>query len=221
MAESLSKKQQELLDKINTPGVYVNEEQMVIGRGKYEKADTRTLDALYRRRLVRKLRNGKWSVTPAGRKAAKTNTGKDVSSEATKTIRGKNGIGKRGPLPGHGGKPKGAVRERTWNARDLMIRLEAELGRPVDPLEGMVRIAHKLEDAGNHSAALEAWKALAQYQYPKLSNIEHVGAGGGPVQHQHEIDVTKLTNKELDILEKLQSKMVVADAGGEEAGNSV
>jgi hypothetical protein len=189
----LSKSQQDLIDDL-VGGCQIDKQGYVIGNGVHRKADTRTVKALYARRLIRRHRDKTWHHTPAGKKVASPKRGK--------VVEGSGGLDKKS-LPRKGpGRPKGSLSKRTFNAREIVARLEAELKRPVDPLEGLLRMAARCEKK-DPGLAVECQRAALPYLYPRLSSVEHGGVAGEPIQHEHKVDVRQLSQEKLDQLEEI------------------
>lgn len=66
------------------------------------------------------------------------------------------------------GRPKGAVSKKRLEAMQVMTRLEAELGHPINPLEGLLRIG---SDANQPVAIrVECMTECLPYLWPKLQS---------------------------------------------------
>jgi hypothetical protein len=80
------------------------------------------------------------------------------------------------------GRPKGSVSKRRMLAHEVMNRLEAELGRPVNPLEGLLRIGS--DPTQPVSIRVECMSECLQYLWPKLQSqsVAVSGPDDGPVQ---------------------------------------
>lgn len=70
------------------------------------------------------------------------------------------------------------------------------------PLDELFRIGMDLDE--KTSDRLAALKEAAGYVYPKRKALEISGVDGAPIETK--LDLTKLTDKELDMLIKLTSK---------------
>lgn len=83
-----------------------------------------------------------------------------------------------GKRPGAGRK-QGAITKRTQEAT------AAVLASGLTPLDYMLNV---MRDATADVARRDDMaKAAAPYVHPKLAAIEHTGAGGGPIQHAHQL----------------------------------
>lgn len=59
-----------------------------------------------------------------------------------------------------------------------------------EPLQVMLDAMDEVLKANGAVAAFPFAQACAPYMHAKLGNIEHVGAGGGPVQHDMNMSVS-------------------------------
>jgi hypothetical protein len=76
-----------------------------------------------------------------------------------------------------GGRSKGVPNKRT---KELAAKIEAAERSGETPLEFML---NRMRDAeAPIEDRMEMAKAAAPYVHPKLANIEHGGAGGGPMR---------------------------------------
>ena len=73
------------------------------------------------------------------------------------------------------------------------------------PLEELFRIATDLDE--EPSVRLNALKEVTAYTYPKRKALEVSGPEGGPIKS--ELDLTKLSDKELETLIKITSKAAI------------
>lgn len=96
--------------------------------------------------------------------------------------------------PGHrptGGRAAGAISKKYEKARDLIERLNEELGKNVDPLEGLLRLS--ADTALPVEFRADCMKATISFIYPKLQ-----------AQNQ-EISVASEVHCELDVAALLAS----------------
>ena len=93
-----------------------------------------------------------------------------------------------------GGRKKGSVNKTTRKAREAVA----------DLVEGNVdRVQGWLDGIERENGSLEAYKAfmqLMEYHVPKLSRAEVTGKNGGPVEAEHTIDPSKLSDAALQEL---------------------
>lgn len=112
---------------------------------------------------------------------------------------------KGGPGPG---RPKGVPNRATTLFRDTisailsdnapMVQkwlLEVAKGREAElhPIDGTVLVKAIPPDPGK---ALDLMSKLAEYAAPKLGRIEHVGDPANPLQHQHAVDLSGLSDEQ-------------------------
>ncbi len=134
-----------------------------------------------------------------------------------------------GPRPGQLGRPKGIPNPR----RDI---LDFRRRFPVFPVEYFLMVLNdklpvlakvkghnqpKKDKNGNiiyrkfnHEEKMEAAKNAAPYLHPRLAAVELSGPEGGPVKHS--IDVTKLSDEELNQFERLLAKSQIITLNQEE-----
>jgi hypothetical protein len=114
------------------------------------------------------------------------------------------------------GKKTGGRRPGTPNKATAKREREvAKLGQT--PLEYMLKVMRNTKAAGERRDRMAV--AAAPYVHPKLANMQHTGANGGPIQT---VDLTKLSDDELSRLESIIGPLAVDDGDpsrkGEEAG---
>lgn len=99
-------------------------------------------------------------------------------------------------MPG-GGRPKGSLNKRTY----LTVEHYRE-NFDVLPLDYLLGILN--DSRATKSRKFDAARAAAPYLHSRLSSTELTGKGGGPVQWG--IDLSKLNDEELSVLERLMAK---------------
>lgn len=67
-----------------------------------------------------------------------------------------------------GGRPRGAISKKRAAAHEVMVKLERELGRPVNPLEGLLRIGSDPQQP--ISLRVQCMTEACPYLFPKLQN---------------------------------------------------
>lgn len=114
--------------------------------------------------------------------------------------------------PKTGGRVKGTPNKVT-------AKREAEIAASgVTPLQYMLRVMRNPKAADDRRDDMA--KAAAPYVHPKLANMQHTGAKGGPIQH---VDLTKLSGDHLAQLEDIFGPLAgpdhddAADPSGEAA----
>lgn len=90
-----------------------------------------------------------------------------------------------------GGRKKGTPNKQTAEFRETVRQLlednSTNVGRWLSEVaEGNGQDGSK----GDPAKALDLLCKLAEYAAPKLNRTEHVGEGGGPVQHQHDVTIS-------------------------------
>lgn len=86
------------------------------------------------------------------------------------------GSGRQPGAPKTGGRTKG-TRNKATAAKAAQIAASGET-----PLDFMLRVMR--DQLQEFSIRLDAAKAAAPYVHPKLSTVEHMGKGGGPILHR-------------------------------------
>jgi len=84
-----------------------------------------------------------------------------------------------------GGERPGAGRKAGTPNKATAEQREAVKASGLTPLEYMLQVMR--DDAADLARRDDMAKAAAPYVHPKLAAIEHTGAGGGPIQHAHQL----------------------------------
>lgn len=90
--------------------------------------------------------------------------------------------------------------------KDVKTRLAELISLHGCPLDELFRIAMDLDE--EPSVRLNALKEVTSYAYPKRKALEVSGPDGGPIKS--DLDLSKLSDKELETLIKLTSKATAA-----------
>lgn len=92
------------------------------------------------------------------------------------------------------GRKKGVPNKATTNARTAIAKL-ADANAP--KLNKWLNEVYKNDGP---KAALDVYVKLIEYCVPKLARQEVVGDGGGPLQHQHSLDASGLSDSTIEEL---------------------
>lgn len=96
----------------------------------------------------------------------------------TKTKRKPTGAAAMGPGPG---RPKGSVNKVTKEFRETVRQLLEDNSENVGIW--LQQVADGVDGRPDPGKALDLLAKLAEFAAPKLGRVEHVGDGGGDVQH--------------------------------------
>lgn len=105
---------------------------------------------------------------------------------------------KTGPPKGvrYGGRSKGTPNKSTTKARESITKVTN------DNAPRIAKWLREVHEQDGPKAALDMYIKLLEFSVPKLARQEIVGDGGGPVQSEHTLDASHLSDQALDELMK-------------------
>jgi hypothetical protein len=114
------------------------------------------------------------------------------------------------PPKNKGGRPRGSISKKRLQAQDILSQLEAELGREVNPLEGLLRIGSDTKQP--LSIRVQCMTEALPYLYPKLqSQAVAVTHDESPVNNTVDMTVLLSTPDAVEAVQKLALLMAVPD----------
>lgn len=115
-----------------------------------------------------------------------------------------------------GGKRQGAGRPRGAATKRSSEVANRESQKGVTPLEVLLKAMRTHYDKEEYDAAASIAKDAAPYMHAKLASVQHSGPNGGPIQS---VDLTNLSEKQLDILETILGPLA-GSAGDDDEGDT-
>lgn len=112
-----------------------------------------------------------------------------------------------------GGNRPGAGRKRGSPNKASAERQKKVAATGDTPLDYMLKVMR--DKKADPSRRDDMAKAAAPYVHPKLASMQHTGRNGGPIQT---MDVTKLTDEQLDALHAALGGVANAAGGDPDAG---
>ena len=115
-----------------------------------------------------------------------------------------------------GGSRIGAGRKPGSRTKRTGEIAEQAAARGITPLEVMLKAMTEHAHAGNLDKAAAIAKDAAPYMHPRMSTIAHTGKCGGPIECTY--DFSKLSDNELEHMQKIFEVIVVDPSSGTSAG---
>jgi hypothetical protein len=106
--------------------------------------------------------------------------------------------------PEKGGRgPKEEWKEQFYDLREAIRkgRVDVAIGQEAWRLQQLMLIYRKLMHMGHYLGAAEILEQAAKDEGGKYTNrMEHSGPGGAPIEHSHDIDLSELTDEQIERL---------------------